>query len=80
MSGEGALPCQPAITLVDAVAVPDSRRLPIVAARRDGNEWRVWISACGHATELTAERARQMAQDILYVCEVLEGVHGALRQ
>jgi hypothetical protein len=80
VSGEGALPGRPAIAVIDGVAVPDSRTLPIVAARREESEWRVWISASGHATELTPERARQMAQDILYVCDVLDGTHGALRK
>lgn len=80
MSGEGALPYRPAIAVIDPAGEAQSRTLPIVAARRDLCEWRVWISAAGVATELTAERARQFARDVLAVCDVIDGVHPALRQ
>ncbi|HQS70015.1 MAG: hypothetical protein B7Y36_08340 [Novosphingobium sp. 28-62-57] len=78
MSGEGALPCRPAMIVIDGDVVPDSRVLPIVAGRREGAEWRVWISCEGHRTELTVDRARQMARDILNVCDVLDGAHAGV--
>lgn len=80
MAGEGALPSRPAVTIVDIALEPDSRTLPIVAARRDGGEWRVWISLGGHCAELTTERARQLVQDISAVCDVIEGRHPSILQ
>lgn len=76
MSGEGALSCRPAIVVIDGpnARPPDSRMLPCVAGRRDGAEWRVWISDGERVTELDAARARQFAADVLAVCDVIE--HG----
>lgn len=79
MSGEGALPYRPAIVVIDGpnVREPDTRMLPCVAGRRDGAEWRVWISNGEQVTELDVARARQFAADVLAVCGVIEGAHGS---
>lgn len=78
MSGEGALPFRPALAVIDPAGEPHSRAMPIVAGRREGDAWRVWLSCDGRATELTVERARQFARDVLNVCDVLDGVHAAV--
>jgi hypothetical protein len=56
MAGEGALP----------------GALPFVAGRRELDGWAVWLSVLGVAVSMPPARARQLAQDILDMCDVLE--------
>ena len=56
----------------------DSRIMPLVAGRRDGDQWQVWMTCNGYIIELTPARARQLAADMLAVCEVIDGVHSAV--
>lgn len=51
---------------------------PTVAGRRDDGGWKVWISTDGVPMVLEPARARQLAQDILDMCGVVDGVHPAL--
>jgi hypothetical protein len=52
--------------------------LPAVAGRHESDGWKVWLSALGFAVSLPPQRARQLAQDILDMCDVIEGRHPAL--
>ena len=46
--------------------------LPIVCGRRELDGWAVWLSVQGVAVSMPPARARQLAQDILDMCHVLE--------
>lgn len=52
--------------------------LPSVAGRRGDDGWKVWIAADGMTFELDAARARQLAQDIADMCDVIDGAHAAV--
>jgi len=47
-------------------------QLPAVAGRREDGVWRVWISERGHVISLDPARARQLADDIVKICAVIE--------
>lgn len=49
--------------------------MPSVAGRRPDHarpEWFVWIAGAGYQIELDPARARQLAADIVNVCDVIE--------
>ena len=46
--------------------------LPIVVGRRELDGWAVWLSVQGVAVSMPPARARQLAQDIIDMCGVLE--------
>lgn len=83
MSGEGALQNRP-VMIVDGESppVPFGRPtnwyMPSVAGRRPDPsrpEWLVWIAGPNYQIELDASRARQLAADIVALCDVIEGQH-----
>lgn len=76
MSGEGALTSQ---RDAESVMRPLAA-LPVVAGRRDGDSWHVWICAGGLSAAIDPKRARMLARDIVELCDVIDGAHPAVTQ
>lgn len=83
MAGEGALPNRPVMIVTDEDApLPFGRStnwyMPSVAGRKPDParpQWFVWIAGPNYQIELDVSRARQLAADILGVCDVIDGCH-----
>lgn len=74
MSGEGALSSQHG---AESAMRPLAAQ-PIVAGRREGERWFVWICAGGLSVAIDPKRARMLARDIVDLCDVIDGAHPAL--
>lgn len=84
MSGEGALPNCPLIVTDESAPLPFGRStnwyMPSVAGRKPDlarPQWFVWLAGPNYQVELDVGRARQLAADILNVCDVIEGQHAS---
>lgn len=75
MAGEGILPSAPSWDQRPGYLEATHDSLPAVAGRRDDDGWKVWLSVLGMAVTLPPLRARQLAQDILDMCDVIEGAN-----
>ena len=76
MSGEGALSNTYGFDIRrDGFEATRTSALPVVAGRREVDGWAVWLSMAGLSVPLEPARARQLAQDIADICDVIEGRH-----